>query len=194
MGLTDKYEYLLSSLLPHGPAWDSDDPLLLGLASSLAKAHQRSDDLMAEADPRTVTELLDRYEAISGLPDSCAPDGVQTLAQRRQRLDAKINLAGGINEAFYLKQLKALGYEDVTISRYNKSVFRCTSTCLGGAFSDSWKYYWQVNFTETTKITNMACTGRCTDSVRTWGDAVAECVMEKLAPSHTYVIFKYPSE
>ncbi len=194
MGLTDHYEHLLATLLPRGPAWDDDNPLLLGLAQSLASAHQRADDLMREIDPRTVTELINRYETITGLPDSCAPPGVQTLAQRRQRLDAKINLAGGINEAFYLAQLRALGYEDATISRYNKSVFRCTSTCLGGAFSDAWKFYWQVNFAQPTKIKNMTCAGNCTDSIRTWGDTVAECVMNKLAPSHTYVIFKYPSE
>lgn len=25
-----------------------------------------------------------------------------------------------------------------------------------------------------------------------WGDTVVECVLNKLCPSHTYVIFKYP--
>ncbi|STE53365.1 Uncharacterised protein [Edwardsiella hoshinae] len=32
------------------------------------------------------------------------PQG-QTLRQRQQRLDAKVNLAGGINENFYLAQI-----------------------------------------------------------------------------------------
>ncbi|SQW38806.1 Uncharacterized protein conserved in bacteria (DUF2313) [Escherichia coli] len=29
-------------------------------------------------------------------------------------------------------------------------------------------------------------------ALRIWGDTVVECVLNKLCPSHTYVIFKYP--
>lgn len=57
---------------------------------------------MRELDPRTTTELINRWERLCGLPDECIPAGTQTLRQRQQRLDAKVNLAGGINEDFYL--------------------------------------------------------------------------------------------
>lgn len=63
---------------------------------------------MRELDPRTTTELINRWERLCGLPDECIPAGTQTLRQRQQRLDAKVNLAGGINEDFYLAQLAAL--------------------------------------------------------------------------------------
>ncbi|TKV19530.1 YmfQ family protein [Citrobacter sp. wls613] len=192
MDLTAQYRQMLGALLPRGPAWDSDDLLLTGLAPSLAEVHERGDALMLETDPRSVTELMDRYEAISGLPDNCAPPGVQTLQQRRQRLDAKLNLAGGINEAFYLSQLKALGYTGVTITRYNKSQFTCVSDCTDSLYSDEWRYYWQVNMPSATQITPMAAISSCTESIRSWGDTIAECVLSKLSPSHTYVIFKYP--
>lgn len=191
MGLTAQYRQMLAALLPRGPAWDADDLILTGLVPSLASVHSRGDVLMLETDPRSVTELIDRYEAISKLPDSCAPAGVQTLQQRRQRLDAKLNLAGGINEAFYLGQLEALGYTGVTITRYNKSQFTCTSSCTDSLFSDDWRYYWQVNMPTSTQTTPMTAISNCTDSLRTWGDTIAECVLEKLAPSHTYVIFRY---
>lgn len=192
MDLTAQYRQMLGALLPRGPAWDSDDLLLTGLAPSLADVHERGDALMLETDPRSVTELMDRYEAISGLPDSCAPSGVQTLQQRRQRLDAKLNLAGGINEDFYLAQLEALGYTGVTITRYNKSQFTCVSDCTDSLYSNEWRYYWQVNMPSATQITPMTAISSCTDSIRAWGDTTAECVLSKLAPSHTYVIFKYP--
>lgn len=192
MDLTTQYRQMLSSLLPRGPAWDADDLLLTGLAPSLAGAHARGDALMKEIDPRSVTELIDRYEKISGLPDSCAPAGVQTLQQRRQRLDAKINLSGGINESFYLSQLSALGYEGATITRYGKSQFTCVSNCTDSLFTDEWRFYWQVNMPAATKITVITAISDCTDSLRTWGETVAECVLEKLAPSHTYILFKYP--
>ncbi|MGE1067190.1 YmfQ family protein [Pantoea agglomerans] len=192
MDLTAQYRQMLGTLLPRGPAWDSDDLLLTGFAPSLAAVHGRGDALMLETDPRSVTELIDRYENISGLPDSCAPPGVQTLQQRRQRLDAKLNLAGGINEAFYLAQLEALGYIGVTITRYNKSQFNCLSDCTDSLYSDDWRYYWQVNMPTATQITEMTAISNSTDSLRMWGDTIAECVLTKLAPSHTYVIFKYP--
>lgn len=192
MDLTAQYRQMLGALLPRGPAWDADDLLLTGLAPSLTAVHERADALMLEIDPRSVTELIDRYESISGLPDSCAPAGVQTLQQRRQRLDAKLNLPGGINESFYQAQLEALGYTGATITRYNKSQFTCLSNCTDSLYNDDWRYYWQVNMTAATQITPMTAISNCTASLRTWGDTVAECVLEKLAPSHTYVIFRYP--
>ena len=192
MELNERYTLLLERLLPRGPAWSNDDRLLAGLAPALARVHQRGDELMAEIDPRSTTELINRYEAITGLPDSCAPPGVVSLAQRRQRLDAKINLAGGINEAFYLAQLAALGYPDASITRFYKSPFRCTSRCNESLYNVVWRYYWQVNMPQTTKTFSMTCASDCRASLRTWGDTVVECVMQKLCPSHTYVIFVYP--
>ena len=130
MDLIDSYSQLLTNLLPRGPAWEGDDPLLLGLAPSYSRVHRRGDGLMVEVDPRTTTELISRYEQLTGLPDACAPPGVQTLAQRQQRLDAKINITGGINKAFYLAQLAALGYPDATITQFESDVFRCTAICM----------------------------------------------------------------
>lgn len=192
MDLTAQYQQMLSALLPRGPAWNLDDLVLAGFAPSLASVHGRGDALMKEIDPRSATELMERFETITGLPDSCAQPGTQTLQQRRQRLDAKLNLPGGINEAFYLGQLEALGYTGVTITRYNKSQFTCLSDCTDSLYSDDWRYYWQVNMPVSTQLTPMTAISNCTDSLRTWGDTVAECVLEKLAPSHTYVIFRYP--
>lgn len=191
MDLTAQYEQMLGALLPRGPAWDASDPLLLGCAPVLSRVHARGDALMLEIDPRSVTELIDRYECITGLPDSCTPTGMQTLQQRRQRLDAKINLAGGINEAFYLAQLDALGYTGATITRYPKSSFTCNSHCTDSLYSDEWRYYWRVNIPASVQIHPMTCVADCTDSIRTWGDTVVECVLSKLAPSHTYIIFLY---
>jgi len=192
--LTDQYAHMLAALLPRGPAWSKDDPLLLGLAPSLAAAHQRSHDLMSEIDPRRTTELINRYESICGLPDSCAPVGLQTMQQRQQRLDAKINVTGGINPEFYLAQLSALGYPTATITTFQEETFTCNSRCTDSLYSEEWRYYWQVNMPSSTTITDMTCLSDCTESLRFWGDTIAECVIQKLCPSHTYVIFKYPSE
>ncbi|VFT06472.1 putative phage tail protein [Escherichia coli] len=43
-----------------------------------------------------------------------------------------------------------------------------------------------------TNTTWMTCGDPCDSALRIWGDTVIECVLNKLCPSHTYVIFKYP--
>ncbi|MCK7441020.1 YmfQ family protein [Enterobacter roggenkampii] len=193
MGVSnDNYVQLLGALLPPGPAWSVDDVAISGAAPCLLRAHQRGDELMLEIDPRTTTELIDRWERCCGLPDECIPSGTQTLRQRQQRLDAKVNLAGGINEDFYLRQLTALGKPGATITRYNNGPFKCTSSCVDATYSTEWRYYWQVNMPASTDANWMTCTDNCETPVRYWGDTVAECVINKLCPSHTYVIFKYP--
>ncbi len=188
----DDYTKLLTALLPPGPAWSGEDAAIAGVAPSLYRLHIRADELMKEIDPRTTKELIGRWETICGLPDECIPAGTQTLRQRQQRLDAKVNLAGGINEAFFLSQLAALGKPDATITRYEKSVFTCTSVCTDSLYSPDWRYYWQVNMPSSTDTTWMTVNDPCNSAVRIWGDTVVECVINKLCPSHTYVIFKYP--
>lgn len=76
----DDYIRLLSALLPPGPAWSASDPAIAGAAQSLTRAHQRADALMRELDPRTTTELINRWERLCGLPDECIPAGTQTFA------------------------------------------------------------------------------------------------------------------
>ncbi|EPC6177431.1 TPA: putative phage tail protein [Serratia marcescens] len=187
MSLEDDYTRLLYHLLPPGPAWEGDNPLLNGLAPSLAAVHQRGDDLMREIDPAQTVELIGRYETLCGLPDSCAPPGVQTLRQRQQRLDAKINIPGGINERFYRQQLDALGYHTATIEQ-----FQNLDSTPDPEWGDKWRYYWRVNIPSDATVAWQTCTSACNSAIRTWGDTVVECVIDKLSPSHTVVVFAYP--
>lgn len=187
MSLQDEYTQLLYALLPSGPAWENDNPILDGLAVSLSRVHQRGDDLMDEINPAQTNELIERYEQLYGLPDSCAPEGVQTLMQRRQRLDAKANVIGGISEQFYRDQLDALGYPSVTIEQ-----FQHLESSPDPEWGDKWRYYWRVNIPEGASETWQNCMSTCDSAIRTWGDVVAECVISKLCPSHTVVVFAYP--
>lgn len=186
MALQDEYTRLLMHLLPSGPAWEGDNPLLEGLAPSLARLHSRTEDLTTEIDPGSTVELIDRYEALCGLPDACAPDGVQTLVQRQRRLDAKVNGYGGINEAFYRRQLDALGYTTTTITQYQND-----DKSPNAEWGDYWRYYWQVNIPEDANVKRMTCRSKCNEALRTWGDTIVECVIDKLCPSHTKVVFAY---
>lgn len=191
MDLEKQYRSMVGHLLPYGQAWDKSEPILLSLALTLSKTHVRLDDLMQEINPKTTTELIDRYEQICGLPDSCYPSEVQTLTTRRNRLDSKINLIGGISKEFFLQVLKANGYSDATITNYNNDVFTCESTCQDYLYDEEWRFYWIVNIPHNYQITEMTCNDGCDSHLRTWGDKQIECIIEKLCPSHTYVIFKY---
>lgn len=181
------YETLMHMLLPRGPAWSDADPLLLGLAPELARLHIRGDDLMREVNPATTTELIDRYEALTGLPDECVPDNVQSLLQRQRRLDAKISVAGGINLAFYRDTLDRLGYTDVTIKQYQDA-----SETPDPEWGDLWRFYWEVSIPVDATIEWFTCNSACNNAIRTWGDTVAECVLDKLKPSHTIINYVYP--
>lgn len=191
MDIEKQYQSMVGHLLPYGPAWDKTEPILLSLALTLSKTHLRLDDLMQEIDPKTTTELIDRYEQICGLPDSCYSVESQTLSMRRDRLDSKINLTGGINKDFFLQVLHANGYQDATITNYNNDVFTCESTCEDYLYDEAWRFYWIVNIPHDYQITAMTCNDGCESSLRTWGDKQIECIIEKLCPSHTKVIFKY---
>jgi len=178
--LNADYFQQLEKLLPRGPAWSSHDKLLAGLAPAFAAVHQRANDLIRESDPRQTVELIDRWEACCGLPDSCSIPGTETISQRQQRLNAKISATGGITEDFYLQVLSDLGYPGATITTYPGV--------------EGKEFDWQVNFTETTAVSVMTCKSRCNEPIRTWGDTIAECVITKLCPSHTIVLFSYPEE
>ncbi|EGK8325810.1 DUF2313 domain-containing protein [Escherichia coli] len=165
------------------------DGVLDGLAPSLVRVHQRADELVIEIDPGQSTELIERYEELYGLPDSCSPVGTQTLRQRQQRLEAKANVAGGINEQFFLDQLEALGYTGVTIEQ-----FQHLDASPDPEWGDRWRYFWRVTLPVDAGAQWQTCTDACNTPIRTWGDTVAECVINKLCPSHTVVLFSYPDE
>lgn len=196
MGLSaEDYAVQLRQLLPYGPAWDGDHPLLQGGAAQLARIDAQAEALSTEeTNPLSTTWLLPRYEKLCGLPDSCTLGGSQTIADRQGSLDAKMNAVGGINEAFYLRQLAALGYPDATITRYHNKIFTAGSRAGEALNSHEWRYVWEVNLPAVGKVRHFAPGSAAGDALRTWGDAEVQCVISKLAPSHTHVTFRYQGE
>ncbi|SAF46778.1 putative phage tail protein [Enterobacter kobei] len=173
---TVNYLQQLENLLPRGPAWSEKDTMLEGLAPAFSAVQKRSNDLIRETNPAQTTELIERWEYCLALPDSCSVPGADTVAQRQQRLAVKFNLTGAITEKFYLDVLHYLGYADATITTFE---------------DEERAFTWQVNIQSMTNIENMTCLGSCTDSIRVWGATDVECILDKLCPSHTILIFTY---
>lgn len=196
MGLSaEDYGVQLRQLLPYGPAWDGDHPLLQGGAAELARVGEQAAALSTEeTNPLSTSWLLPRYEALCGLPDECEVPGTSTIQERQRRLDAKMNSIGGINEAYYLSLLIALGYPEATITRYHHRTFTPGSRAGDQLYSPSWRFVWTVNLPAVGKVTNFVPGSRAGEPLRTWGNAEAQCVISKLAPPHTHVNFRYQGE
>jgi len=197
MGLTaTDYLAQLQALLPQGPAWPRDADaeltrLLAAWADEMARIDARAADLVEEADPRTTAELLADWERVAGLPDACveALAGAQTTAQRRAALVGKLTTIGGQSAAYYIALAASLGYA-ITVTEFRP--FRAGQSCAGDALTnDEWIFAWQVNAPETTIVDFAAGRSCAGDPLRAWGNELLECVITRLKPAHTHVLFAY---
>lgn len=184
----------LQALLPPGPAWPKDDDatltrLLAALAAELARVDGRACILLEEADPRTVAELFADWERVAGLPDACAVafGGDQTVAQRRAALVGRLATLGGQSPAYFVGIAAALGYA-ITITEF---VAHSVGDDVEMPIYDvAWNFAWQVNAALNT-ITDIVVESSVDDPIAAWGNALLECVISRLNPAQTTVLFSY---
>lgn len=187
------YQQQLAKLLPPGPAWPVDDgtdtaSLLSGLAEELARIDGRADDLIRESDPRATSEMLGDWERALGLPDVCIEAiGTQTTAERRAAIVAKLVQIGGQSAAYYISVAAALGYT-ITITEFDPhTVGHAVNHPLYGM---DWRFAWQVNAGATTRRWHDT-TGAVNDPLSSWGNGLLECVLNRIKPAHTVILFSY---
>lgn len=195
MGLTNA-DYLgqLQALLPPGPAWprDADAPLtrlLDALSVELARVDGQAWRLVEEADPRTTAELFLDWERIAGLPDACAEafGGEQTMSQRRSALIGRLTTLGGQSPAYFIGVAAAIGYA-ITITEFSAhSVDHDVDHPL---YDTAWNFAWQVNAALNT-VSEITVDSTVDDPLAAWGNALLECVITRLKPAHTHVLFSY---
>lgn len=196
MGMSaDDYLRQLQALLPPGPAWPQDDDapttrIIAALAAELARVDSRAGQLADEADPRSVGELFADWERVAGLPDSCveAFGETQSFAQRRAALVARLVTLGGQSPAYFIALAASLGYT-VTITEFKP--FRAGQSRSGDAINTTWQFAWQVNAPLNTITPFRAGQSRSGDALNAWGRKLLECVLSRLKPAHTTVVFAY---
>ena len=195
MALIDTdYLHQFQALLPHGPAWPQDDTaapmrLLAALATELARVDGRAMQLVEEADPRTVAELFADWERVTGLPDACAVafGGDQSMSQRRAALVGRLTTMGGQSSAYYVGLAAALGYA-ITISEFSE--FSVNDNVEHPLYGAAWNFAWQVNAALNT-VTEFTIDSTVDDPLAAWGNALLECVINRLKPAQTTVLFSY---
>lgn len=189
----NSYLILLLSLLPNGFAWAKESGsylylLMLSMAQEFSRIDARGVRLIEESDPRTTTELLSDWERVCGLPDECS-QAAQTIQQRREAVIAKLTMQGSLSRQFFIDQAAALGYE-VTITEFRP--FRAGRSSAGDALTNGpWRFTWRVNSAENTIRSFQAGANSAGDPLTLWGNEILECVISKLAPSETVVLFGY---
>lgn len=183
----------LQALLPQGFAWPRQadaalTKLLLAWAAELARIDGRAGDLIEEADPRTTYELLADWERVAGLPDPCSP-AAASIEERRLSLVQRLTMLGSASRQYFIDLAAALGYPGASVTEYRP--FTCVSECEDSLNPPpDWPHTWRLNLPET-RITPMTCTSACDASLRSWGDFTIECVVRRLRPAQTHVLFAY---
>lgn len=195
MALTrDDYLAQLSALLPPGPAWDAEleafhEQLLGAHGLGLSAAHRRADDLLREYDLYQVSELLERWEAVLGLPDKCSGMLEATLQGRRNALLAKLASVGGQSINYFVGVARQLGF-DTTVSEFHP--FRAGRSTAGDPLTNGdWVYAWRVNAPETTVIQFRSGRSVAGEPLQVWGNDTLECKLNQLKPAQTILLTGY---
>lgn len=182
------YEALIAALMPRGPAWADGDALFTAPADEWARAHNRAYGLLAESDPRTTAALLPDWERVAGLPDPCVTDA-QSTEQRRAALVARLTQVGGQSRTYFIGLAEALGYPGAAVTEFGPAT--CNGNCNDAVFSEAWRYAWRLDLTQETAIFTATCNSNCNDALRSWGNTALECVVSRLKPAHSTVLFAY---
>ncbi len=189
------YSRQLVALLPPGPAWELEQApaihqVLAGLAPEFARVDARVSDMIDEADPLTVRELVPDWERVMGLPDPCM-GATPAFEDRRKAVRARHVAIGGQSIPYFLSIAWQQGYLSATITEHRAPRFRRSR--FGCARFGSWgqQFFWTVNL------------GRRIEGGRRWGvtqwgerfgmnqNEGIECLLKRYAPAHTIVLFNY---
>lgn len=192
----ESYKNQLLALFPAGAAWDDARTGNLGvlaqaMADELARVDVRALQLAADWIPSNAIELLPDWERALALPDNCFPDQSQSVGQRQAAAVEKFTRLGLQTPAYFVSLAASLGYT-VTIEEYFP--FSAGSGMAGAPVVDEeWAYTWKVRVQgQQQEITDFEV-GRSAvgEALRSWGNSLIECVINRQKPAHTVAIYSY---
>lgn len=188
------YRRALQALMPVGRVWPRDtSSVQSAVLNAVAQEYQKSDTeafaLLRGAFPSTATIMLSEWETSLGLPDDCAIGETDSIALRQKAVVTKLTATGGQSVEYFKTQAKALGYT-VTITQFRQA--RAGMSAAGAALNgEDWPFVMLVTAPQTTITYAQTGVNYAGDPLRSWGNRLLECRLNKLAPSHVIIKFAY---
>ncbi len=189
------YTNQMNQLMPTGLAWSrvrgsANERLLEGMAEEPARIEARAIYLvLKEFFAQSARELLSEWEVEYGLPDECTTLGV-TYEERIENLLRKIRTIGGQSIEYLIGVAAALGIE-IAIGEFKP--FRAGMSRAGDRlYSREWRFVFRVIIPSTRMYWFRAGRNSAGDPLRYWRrNEILECIINKLKPSHSFVIYAY---
>lgn len=189
----EQYLANLQALLPQGAAWPRDPgatltQVLLAHADGLADAHNRAEDLIDEADPRSSLELLESWERLCGLPDA-GTSLAETVAARRSAVLARLTATGGQSRAYFIALAATMGFPiRITEFRVRLHKWRHHGEAYGGR---NLQFIWQVapvdgHFRRPRRHGQ----GYHHEPYTLWTYTELVQLLQRLKPAHTNILFQ----
>jgi len=189
-GLTQQdYANILVRLLPQGLVWangyDTADTnqyrLLSAFAAVMLDYNDHLCELLAETNPCDSEALLDRWEAMFGLPSKCGAAFYPTIIEGRQAAVCAALLAqGGATPTYIESVLNALGFGTFMISDGAPSVFE-----IDGLYDYTGAVCQHAIAGDESGVALIECEE---DKL-----AYINCILSKIKPAHTNYQFIMPT-
>lgn len=186
----------LLDLLPTGWAWvRAEDTamarLLLAPAQEIHRFETAAEALLPQVDPRLALDLLGDYERVLG-PDPCGRDLVDIaggLDDRRRYAHARWTELGFQTPAYYEAICAALGVP-ATVTEADVAVCG-TLECGMELTPPEERFIWLVTAPEVRVIEAETGSLEAGGYLGELVPPLIECVIRRLAPAHTTVVFSY---
>ncbi|WP_457091405.1 putative phage tail protein [Microvirga sp. P5_D2] len=190
--------------VPRGPIWGTDEvsdgtgasPIMrrywTAVAGWLADHYKTAFEAATQAFPSAITYSLDDWEAEYGLPDPCTSPASGDTG-RINAVRARFGAQGGASPAYFICLAASVGY-DITITEPDD--FICSVSECGGddtVVAANGHHEWIVHLINTGDIWFYAGEG-ITGETPLGGFVAAtdlECMLRRVAPAHTTLIFDY---
>jgi len=165
------------------------DVLYGGFAYALGSGESQTEKLYVEIHPREAEALLSDFERVLG-PDPCGRDqGEQTLDRRQRRAHQRWTATGGQSIPYFVEIARNLGAQ-IEVQEFWPS-FAGGMVAGDSLTPEGEQFVWLVKM----KLINpdWFITGRneAWDSLFTFENSDIECVLQRLKPAHTTLIFAY---
>lgn len=170
------YTAALQALLPRGLAWPRDSSATLtatfaGLAPSFQRVNADANQLLVDAFPATVDDVLEEWNATLGLPGIYGYTGADLPTQQRQVVAALID-SGGQSAAYFIALAASLGLS-IQISGYRPA--RVTDAVNAPMYGTAWSHAWLVHSAVVADYDNL------------------RLIFERYKPAHTVIVWSVPA-